>query len=134
MKIIEKINARFNKMLEDPAFRASFGEKMQNLACTAVAQGINSRVWSDYMRLFASNPAQLARLNGEEAAFNKTTWGLKASAYMVANGCCGSETTAATGISCLEGPAVGTARHMSTDMIDILDNGVPDTDDPAFAD
>jgi hypothetical protein len=140
MKIIDKIQAVFLTLRDDPDGEgALLGEKLQEFGCAAVADGINpldkDSNWRKYMKLFASNPAQLRRLNGEDAAFNDSLWGKKTLAYLVANGCCGSETTAATGINCFAAaPAIGTARHMSPEMIASLDSELDDSDDPAFAD
>lgn len=123
MKIIEKIEKIRLAIENDPDGNAAFGDNMQELACKAVEQGINSRAWADYMRLFASNPSQLKRLIGEETAFNGSLWGKKTVAYMVANGCCGVDTGGGGG---------GTGRAMNPDMIAGLDAGLISDTHPAF--
>jgi hypothetical protein len=133
MKIIDKLIMIHQAMAADPDGQAAFGDRLQKLSCMAVRKGMDSRAWSDYMKLFASNPDQLRRLCGEDEAFNETLYGLNSLAYMGGNGGCGIDTVGAPMPAGADARAVGTARFMTTEMIDGLDAGdLNSADDEAF--
>lgn len=133
-KIIDKIRSLHERMLNGEA--QTLGEKMQRLSCDAILEGINpadaNSKWKLCMRLFASNPAQLRRLSGEEADFNTSTWGKKIQAYIPSNGMCGPATVGFVAPAGSDPRAIGTARVMTTDMINALDRGLDDLDDAQF--
>lgn len=133
MKIIDKLNQIHQEMSADPDGSVGFGNRLQKLSCMAVRGGIDSRAWTNYMKLFASNPDQLRRLCGEDEAFNDTLYGLNSLSYMGGNGNCGIDTVGAPIAAGADPRAVGTARFMTTEMIDGLDaGGLNSADDPAF--
>jgi len=117
MKIIEKIEKIKVAIENDPEGNASLGERLRKYGCLAVQQGINSRAWQEYMRIFASNPDQLKRLIGEDETFNASLWGPTTLAYLVANGCCGIDTGG------------NTRRGMSEAMEEVLDSGNLNSED-----
>ncbi|MGC2238542.1 MAG: hypothetical protein WA584_20475 [Pyrinomonadaceae bacterium] len=53
--------------------------------------------WEKFMRYFAGNEQELARLCGKEKAFNDSEWGLHCLAYMAGDSDCTSETQSTTG-------------------------------------
>ena len=120
MKIVDKIDEIHN-FVKTPA-GALKGATMQNQCGLAILNGIKSPEWKTYMCNFASNPDQLKRLIGEDAAFMQTTWGPHSLAYLAANSTCGTGTT------------VNTKANMPDLMIQALDaglsSGVAPTDCP----
>jgi len=121
MKILERLEKIRDDVAADPLANAALGARMQELGCLAVEEGINSRAWEQYMRLFASNPDQLKRLIGKDEEFNQTFWGRKSLAYMVANGCCGIDTNG------------NTINGMNSGMRATLDSlGLSSVPDPSF--
>ena len=119
MKIIDKMKKIETAVGLDPDGNATLGDFMKKYSCLAVQQGINSRAWKEYMRVFASNPSQLQRLIGEDQDYNETIYGPTTLAYLVANGCCGITTTAKTG------------RDMTPEMLEGIDSGDLDDSDHA---
>ncbi len=120
MRIIDKIEDIHQRIEGDPDGNAVFGNKLRTLARLAVEQGISSRAWEQYMRIFASNGDQLKRLIGEDEAFNQTPWGRTALVYLVGNGTCGIDTKANTG------------REMSEEIKNVLDAGDLNAADEPF--
>ncbi len=115
MKIFDKIDA-IHAFVSTPA-GAGKGAEMQLQATDAVLNGIDSPQWNTYMKNFASNPAQLQRLIGQDQ-FRETTWGELVLAYVAANSCCGTGTTCDTG------------RNIATVLRDSLDDGLSPTTQP----
>ena len=118
MKIADKIN-RIHEFVSTPA-GAGKGIEIQGQASEAIKGGITSDAWKVFMSNFASNPAQLKRLLGQDSFIEKP-WGLITLAYLPANAMCGTSTTANTG------------RNVPPPMMDALDgDGLDPSDDTSF--
>ena len=115
MKIVDKVLQSHDDILNGRDGESNAG-KLGFLAAEALFDGIKSRKWEAYMKNFASNPAQLARLCGEDDFFdgglNKLTL-----AYLVGNSICTIATHRGEG-------NVGTLNNISPDMLDALDAGL----------
>jgi len=68
------------------------GAQVNALAVEALTKGINSDAWKDYMKLFASNEAELAQLadttKTEGVAGAQAAWLRQMRAYIVSNAIC----------------------------------------------
>ncbi len=113
MKISDKID-RIHEFVSTPA-GAGKGIELQEQASQAIKNGIKSDEWRVFMSNFASNPAQLNRLLGQDAFIEKP-WGLIALAYLPANAMCGTSTTA------------NTKRNLPPQFIDALDDQLDSSD------
>jgi hypothetical protein len=77
------------------------GDEVRRKAYAAIMKGSNSNEWKDYMRLFAKNDAELAKLmpesqsgsgSGSGSGYNTDVGGRNlARVYLVGNGPCGAE-------------------------------------------
>ncbi|MBC7911385.1 MAG: hypothetical protein H7Y30_12840 [Pyrinomonadaceae bacterium] len=86
MKILE--NAReVSKAVIDSA---DVGEALKNAAIKATIGGIESPEWENYMKIFADNDKQLARLTTVDT---QNAWVNESIAYLVSNAICGAATT-----------------------------------------
>lgn len=118
MKISDKID-RIHEFVSTPA-GAGKGIELQEQASQAIKDGIESEAWRVFMNNFASNPAQLRRLRGQDDFINKP-WGLISLAYLPANAMCGTSTTA------------NTKRNMPPQFIEALDgDGLDSSDEGVF--
>ena len=115
MKIAENIEA-IHAFVSTPA-GVGKGVQIQEQASEAIKNGMKSDAWKLFMSNFASNPAQLTRLMGQDAFIEKP-WGIIALAYLPANAICGTSTTANTG------------RNVPPQFLTALDDGIDPTDDP----
>jgi hypothetical protein len=87
---IKKIQSDF-KAAQDAGQEFPLAIEIQNKSIDAIIEGAESDDWSDYMEIFATNPAELARLiptDGTDGDAIKR----RARAYLVGNGPCGPET------------------------------------------
>jgi hypothetical protein len=69
------------------------GNKVRKKSVAAIMAGASSEEWKDYMKLFAKNEAELARLMPEPNPKNKRDIARRnlARAYLVGNGPCGAD-------------------------------------------
>ncbi len=113
MKIIEKIDLIHEFIKNDPTGAgATVASEIQRLSTRAIRNGVQSEHWKDYMCIFASNPAQLQRLIGNDNDYNQTAWGDISLAYVTANGMCGVGTT------------TGTRKNLPEQLVEGLDEGL----------
>ena len=87
MKIIEKLKAKGVQVAASNAV----AEALQASATRAILDGINSRAWEAYMRNFTDDPAELARLCGEDGTTD-IAYLQVSRAYIARNGLCGVAT------------------------------------------
>jgi hypothetical protein len=111
MKIMERVQYVKQVITDDFAANGTLGSDMQLLGVKALLKGRNSTEWSDFMRIFADNKEQLARLTGDTAIDPQANegWVKESSAYLVAGSPCG-------GMSPL---------HFDYLMDEDIDNGLP---------
>jgi len=68
------------------------GAQVNAMAVEALTDGIDTDAWNEYMKLFASNPAELAQLadpaKTEGVAGAQATWLRQMRAYIVSNAIC----------------------------------------------
>lgn len=118
MKISENITKSHDEILADPDKTGlDTANKLGAMAVEAIADGIKSRKWAAYMNNFASDKNQLARLCGEDEAFNKNPDGKRILAYVVGNSVCTIETHKSD-------EKTGTLGYLKPEMIAALDEGL----------
>lgn len=84
---------------EDGTGSTPTGDELRLKSYAAIMNGSNSNEWKEYMRLFAKNEDELAKLipqydsnSGSGEAYNNDISSKNlACVYLVANGCCGAE-------------------------------------------
>jgi len=90
MSILDNILKKRKELLEeDPTGQVAALLQEQSLA--AILAGVNSEEWKTYMKNFASNPKQLARLTAQDET-KDDPYMRKAIAYLVSNAGCGAIT------------------------------------------
>lgn len=106
----------------DPEVQEKLAEDVGKLAIQALKDGMRSRAWANYMKLYIENSDQLKRLCGEDEDFNKEPWGERCLAYIVSNTVC-TITTRRSPISMENSsmPNEGTLNYMDDKMKDALD-------------
>lgn len=110
MKISEKAE-EIHQFVSTPA-GAMAGTMLQQQASEAIRDGMGSPAWKTFMCNFASNPAQLGRLMGQDDLITKP-WGVIALAYLPANAMCGTGTT------------TGILRTVPKPFVDAIDKDLP---------
>ena len=129
MKIVDKIKASHDKIIEDPdGVGAGIANDLGSLAADATYDGVKSRKWAEYMKNFASNKAQLKRLCGEDPAFNINEWSQRCLAYTVGNSICTIETH--RGKNSAGEDSEGTLNYLKPEMRVGLDFGLDSTTGP----
>lgn len=92
MKIIDRAKAISQLLVKDQAETGGLlALPLQVLAVEATLGGVKSPAWKIYMRILASNEAQLKRLTAEDPLAGEK-YVRETSAYMVANATCGGQT------------------------------------------
>jgi hypothetical protein len=115
MKIMRKITWHHNRIQDGDA---ALAERIRTESIKALFGGKGSNDWKKFMRNFHSNPRQLKRLLGDDAAFMANSWGPVILAYLVGSGPCGGGTNFAM------------IMDMRPNMKAFLDEGI---DDPSTA-
>lgn len=111
MKIMERVQYVKKVITDDFAANGTLGSDMQKLGVEAMLNGRESPAWAEFMRIFADNEQQLARLTGDITKDSQANegWVKETSAYIVAGTPCG-------GMSPL---------HFDYLMDEDIDNGLP---------
>jgi len=91
MRIKENYLLKQREIKEDPEGRTA--EEVKRKAMDAVYKGVYSPEWDAFMRLFATNTSQLARLTGTDSTHDEEEY-TAARAKLVANAVVGLEKTA----------------------------------------
>jgi hypothetical protein len=93
MPILDKLVQKRAEVLEaEQNDNKVVGERLKALAVAAILRGKKSKAWDTYMRQYAENPEQLARLKLEDDFSKQEDWVPEMVAYMVANATCGGGT------------------------------------------
>jgi hypothetical protein len=83
-KNIEEIQAKIKEEM-DYTGQSLTAAEIQRQAVAAIFGGAGSEAFASYMRFFAKNSYELARLTGPDTEFNNSA-GYTALAYLIANG------------------------------------------------
>lgn len=88
---IKKMNDKIRE--EAKAGKRTTGNKIRKKAMAAIMDGCNSESWKDYMRLFAKDEYELAKLMPEPNPNNKKDIERRnlSRVYLVGNGPCGAD-------------------------------------------
>lgn len=141
MKITAKIKKSHDDVMADAKNPNRFEiNQIGNLAADAIFNGINSIEWKAYMKKYASNKAQLARLCGEDASFTfnldpqKRQENKRILAYLLGNGICTTNTRKKSpdANTNVVSDASGTLNYLTPEMRARLDSGVDNVTDPNF--
>jgi hypothetical protein len=93
MSILQKLIETRDKLVQDEKNGIKItGERLKALAVAAILGGAKSKAWDTYMRQYAENPEQLARLKLADDFSKVQDWMPEMAAYTVANATCGGGT------------------------------------------